>query len=391
MRVAFPLVGGADWTGTGIHNYLVNLMRVVTEHVPDRVQPVLFVGEDAVSINVEPFTSIPGVQVVSAPEFNHARESKRLRKALLIGSDHGAERRFREQQIDVLFENARYYGWRFPFPIMAWMPDFQHRHLRELFGKAAYWKRDMGFRAQMFGNRLVMLSSEDSRRDCERFFPQSIGRTAVVRFAVIPPDLPDYREARGIADSYNLPRHFFYLPNQFWKHKNHLVVIRALHMLKQQGREIVVAATGRPSDYRHQGHYEYLRAQVASYNLEDNFRFLGMVSRQHVFALLRTCTALINPSLFEGWSSTVEEAKSLGVPMLLSNLGVHMEQAQGAAQFFLPHAPEQLAELMAQHEELPATTRQEMERAAIVASRSRITQYATEFADTVERAVLLRR
>jgi glycosyltransferase involved in cell wall biosynthesis len=390
MRVAFPLVGGADWTGTGIHNYLVNLMRVVTEHVLDRVQPVLFVGEDAVPVNVEPFTSIPGVQVVSTPEFSHVRESNRLCKALLIGSDPGAERRFREQRIDVLFENARYFGWRFPIPTMAWMPDFQHRHLRELFGRAAYWKRDIGFRAQMFGNRLVMLSSEDSRRDCEKFFPQSIGRTAVVRFAVIPPDLPDFHEARGIADSYNLPRHFFYIPNQFWKHKNHLVVIQALHLLKQQGREVVVAATGRPSDYRHQDHYENLRARVASYNLEGNFRFLGMVSRQHVFALLRTCTALINPSLFEGWSSTVEEAKSLGVPMLLSNLGVHMEQAQGSAQFFSPQSPEQLAELMAQQEELPATTREEMERAAIVASQSRITQYATEFADTVERAASIR-
>ncbi len=39
-------------------------------------------------------------------------------------------------------------------------------------------------------------------------------------------------------------------------------------------------------------------------------------------------TALINPSQFEGWSTTVEEAKSLGVKMLLSDLEVHKEQAK---------------------------------------------------------------
>jgi glycosyltransferase involved in cell wall biosynthesis len=388
IRVAFPIVGGGDWTGTGIHNYLLNLMRVLTSYVPDRVQPVLFVGADAAAVNIDPFVSIPGLQVVRAPEFNDDSERRRFRQAVLTGSDRGAERCFREQRIDVLFENARYHGWRFPFSTVAWMPDFQHRHLKEMFSAAAYWKRDLGFRAQMLGRRLIMLSSEDSRRDCERFFPQSIGRTAVVRFAVLPPDLSSYDEARILADRYKLPEHFFYLPNQFWKHKNHRVVIEALYQLKQQGHQIVVAATGKPDDYRHRDHYERLQSLVASYDLKDNIRFLGMVPRQHVFALMRTCAALVNPSLFEGWSSTVEEAKSLGVPMLLSNLGVHLEQAEGSAQYFAPHAPDELAGLMAANKRISATARREMEQVAIAASRNRVRQYAEDFSVTISRAML---
>ncbi len=388
IRVAFPIVGGADWTGTGIHNYLLNLMRVLTSYVPDRVQPVLFVGADAAAVNIDPFVSISGLQVVRAPEFNDDSERRRFRQAVLTGSDRGAERCFREQRIDVLFENARYHGWRFPFSTVAWMPDFQHRHLREMFSAAAYWKRDLGFRAQMLGRRLIMLSSEDSRRDCERFFPQSIGRTAVVRFAVLPTDLSSYDEARILADGYKLPEHFFYLPNQFWKHKNHRVVIEALYQLKQQGHQIVVAATGKPDDYRHRDHYERLQSLVASYDLKDNIRFLGMVPRQHVFALMRTCAALVNPSLFEGWSSTVEEAKSLGVPMLLSNLGVHLEQAEGSAQYFAPHAPDELAGLMAANKRISATARREMEQVAIAASRNRVRQYAEDFSVTISRAML---
>ena len=35
---------------------------------------------------------------------------------------------------------------------------------------------------------------------------------------------------------------------------------------------------------------------------------------------------MINPSLFEGWSSTVEECKSVGKNMILSDLNVHKEQ-----------------------------------------------------------------
>jgi len=389
IRVAFPLPGGIDWTGTGGHNYLVNLVRVLTEHAQERVHPVVFVGTDAVAANVEPFDAMPGVQVIRAVEFDDARKGQRFRQALLAGSDRGGARCFREHRIDVLFENAQFYGWRFPLAIVAWMPDFQHRHLKELFSSVAYWKRDLGFRVQMLGGRHIMLSSEDSRRDCENFFPQSIGRTSVVRFAVLPPDVSDYDGARAIANQYKLPKHFFYLPNQFWKHKNHRIVIEALHLLKQQGHEIVVAATGKPDDYRHRDHYEMLRSLVVSYGLEDNFRFLGMVPRQHVFALMRTCVALVNPSLFEGWSSTVEEAKSLGVPMLLSNLGVHVEQAESTAHFFDPHVPEQLAVLMAQHKPMQASSRQKAEHLASSASLNRVKQFAIEFSETLQRAMTL--
>lgn len=40
---------------------------------------------------------------------------------------------------------------------------------------------------------------------------------------------------------------------------------------------------------------------------------------EHVPALLRESVALLNPSLFEGWSTTVEEGKSPGKHVLMSD------------------------------------------------------------------------
>lgn len=385
-RVAFTLMSGKNWTGTGVFHYFVNLAQVLAEHAHDRIQPVFFAGIDAIAANVEPFVAIPGVQVVRASEFDESQKKPRLRQALLTGCDRAAAHAFRKHRIDVAFEYTQFLGWRFPFPSVAWLTDFQHRQLKELFSFRAYWKRDLGFRAQILSGRYIMLSSQDSLRDCERFFPQSIGRTSAVRFAVRPPDVWNYDGARAIANGYHLPEHFFYLPNQFWKHKNHRTVIEALHLLKRQGYDTVVAASGKPEDYRHSHHYETLQSLVDSLGLANNFRFLGMVPRQHVFALMRACTALVNPSLAEGWSTTVEEAKLLGVPMLLSNLRVHLEQAADSAVFFDPHAAEQLASLMVQHKNVPAASRQDREKLAIAASENRVKQFASEFAETVERA-----
>jgi glycosyltransferase involved in cell wall biosynthesis len=387
--VAFTLISAANWMGTGGYNYLVNLAQVLSTHAPERVQMVLFVGTDVVAANVEPFAALSQVEVVRASAFDDARRSQRLRQALLTGCDEAAAQAFREHRIDVLFECAQFYGWRFPFPRIAWITDFQHRHLPELFGFGAYWKRDLGFRAQILSRRHVMLSSEDSRSDCETFFPRSVGRTSVVRSAMLPPALSDGDGARAIASSYRLPERYFYLPNQFWKHKNHRTVIEALRILRQKGYNTVVAASGRAEDYRHPEHFAALEALVHGYGLTANFRFLGVVPRPHVFALMRACTALINPSLSEGWSTTVEEGKSLGVPMLLSDLRVHREQAGDHAYFFAAKAASQLASIMARHEELPDFSRRERERDAIAVSQDRTRQFAADFAETVERAAAL--
>jgi glycosyltransferase involved in cell wall biosynthesis len=388
-RVAFTLISAANWMGTGGYNYLVNMSQVLSAHAQDRVQMVLFVGMDTVAANVAPFAAIPGVEIVCASAFDDTRRSQRLRQALSIGCDRAAARAFREHRIDVLFECAQFYGWRFPFPRVAWITDFQHRHLPELFSFAAYWKRDLGFRAQILSRRQVMLSSEDSRSDCEAFFPQSVGRTSVVRSAMLPPDLTDVESDRAVALGYQLPECYFYLPNQFWKHKNHRTVIEALRILRQKGTNPVVASSGREEDYRHPEHFAALQALVSAYGLTDNFRFLGIVPRPHVFALMRISTALINPSLSEGWSTPVEEAKSLGVPMLLSDLRVHREQAGNRAEYFAPEAAEQLASLMARHEDLPAPSRRAREKEAIAAAQDRVKQFALDFSLTVERAVAL--
>jgi glycosyltransferase involved in cell wall biosynthesis len=72
-----------------------------------------------------------------------------------------------------------------------------------------------------------------------------------------------------------------------------------------------------------------------------------MIPLAHVYALLRSAVALINPSKFEGWSTTVEEAKSFGVPMVLSDIDVHFEQTNGQARYFGVDDAEALAQHLA--------------------------------------------
>lgn len=213
IRVAFTLIGGRNWTGG--YNYLLNLVRALSKHAVSDMTSVLFFGRDVADADVLPFQEMPGVVVVRDSVFDEDQRSARLRQALLTGCDRAAANAFDSHRIDIVFEPAQFYGWRFPFPGVAWIPDFQHRYLRHLFGFGAYWKREIGFWAQILSGRHVMLSSEDARSDCERFYPATRGRTHVVRFSVPPVDNCDVAWARSVADGYGLPELFFSCPINF--------------------------------------------------------------------------------------------------------------------------------------------------------------------------------
>jgi len=186
-----------------------------------------------------------------------------------------------------------------------------------------------------------------------------------------------------VADSYGLPAVFFFLPNQFWMHKNHDCVIQALRILKNRGSKLVVAVCGAQCDPRDPEHYPRLQRLVKSVGLEDNFRELGVIPHIHILALMSACTALINPSTFEGWSTTVEEAKALGTPLILSSLNVHREQGSDAL-FFDANSPENLSDVLESWVPVACKERLLMSVAATEMAAARMKRFADEFACVVE-------
>ena len=377
------MIGGRHWLGG--YNYLLNLFRVLRRYGTGQVQPVLFLGEDFPESELAPFATI-GYDIVRSAAFDRRSQHRSLASALITGKDRQAEHIFQTHDIDVVFEVANFFGWRFAFPAVAWIPDFQHRHLSYMFSKNAYWRRELGLRAQVKAGRTIMLSSEDARKSCEQFYPSSCGRTHVVRFAVQLDEAILALDQEEVRARHGLPESYIYLPNQFWKHKNHRIVIEALALF--QNSRVVVASTGHGVDPRHPALYEELRSLVNHKGLQEQFRFIGMVPYLEVIALMRGATAVLNPSLLEGWSTTVEEARALGVPLILSDIAVHREQMGNAAQYFHPDSPEELAALLRQ--QVSASRPNKVYReAAAAASTERVYDFARNLEAVFAQAIHL--
>lgn len=229
-----------------------------------------------------------------------------------------------------------------------WIPDFQHIHLPQMFSEKEIQNRNNNFLKLIRDSDLIVLSSFDALKDMKKFVPNYEDKARVLQFVSQPNNRYfelDEHDKSLLLQKYKIKDDFFYIPNQFWKHKNHMMIFEAINELKKDGVEINIVCTGYLGDYRNKTYIDDIRKVVKLNNLEDNIKLLGLVDYEDVFALIKFSKAVINPSLFEGWSSTVEECKSVGKNMILSDLDVHKEQYPSAV-FFERDSAESLKEVI---------------------------------------------
>jgi glycosyltransferase involved in cell wall biosynthesis len=253
---------------------------------------------------------------------------------------------FQERGLDVLFPVSNPFEGLQSVPSVGWIPDFQHVFLPELFSSEEIEQRNQRFRdlARLAG--AVVVSSEAAKRDFSTVLPEYAEKVEAVPF----PSLLAYetwwqsRDPESTRRKYCLPERFVLVANQIWRHKNHQVVLDALAVLKSKGKPTVVVFTGAPSDYRvpRNAHLSDLLQRMSALNVRENIIFLGELPYEEVVDLYRRADVVLQPSRFEGWNTSLEDAKALGKRLVASNLEVHQEQTPEAL-FFDPLDPEELA------------------------------------------------
>jgi glycosyltransferase involved in cell wall biosynthesis len=275
-----------------------------------------------------------------------------------------------EYDIDVWIGFGGFSGLGRDRPLVLCFPDFQFRHLPEMFGPGEVAAREQQWLEVSARANGLMALSQTVVDDALASSPEVAPKIRVCGFrpfftmATLAQD-PDETRRR-----YDLPENFLLVSNQVFRHKNHGLVLDALSALKRTGRAVpTVAFTGRPYDPRNPDHFSALLQQTARDGLHDDCRFLGVVSRAEQVALIRAARAVVQPSLFEGRGAIVEESAVLGTPLICSDLPVHREQWAPRARFFDPRDAAALTVLL---EDLEVRERKTVE--AIVADSTALTR-----------------
>lgn len=232
---------------------------------------------------------------------------------------------------------------------VSWIADFQHCHYPEFFEPEEIEKRNTDFGMMAKASNPLIVSSNDAKADLEQYFVKGRKNVFVVHFTSAIQDELKEMEKLNIDDllsKYGLKKAgYLAVCNQFWKHKNHIVVLKALKeiMKSDPNFSTKIVFTGELSDRRNPEYISAIKQMMNDEEIRDNIVLLGFVERTEQLAIMKNALAIIQPSLFEGWGTVVEDAKVLNQRMLLSDLPVHEEQKNENCIMFERENPASLA------------------------------------------------
>ncbi|RTL49091.1 MAG: glycosyltransferase [Sphingobacteriales bacterium] len=246
--------------------------------------------------------------------------------------------------IDILFPAIEHSAFSNVKHKLFWLPDLQEHFYPNFFTSFEINERISQQKKLISNNDIILFSSYTALHHFNTIYPQNLNQKFVLPFAVnIPKILSDNNQE--VLHQYKVGEPFFICSNQFWQHKNHLVIFEAIHILKAKGIGIHVVFTGNENDYRDKTYFQKLQCRSKELGINDQVQFLGFIHRNDQITLLKKALAIIQPSLFEGWSTIVEDAKALNAWIICSDIAVHQEQlnAYPNCAFFSAEDAEQLS------------------------------------------------
>lgn len=341
MRIAIAYhFNDTDWLGG--RNYFASLFNAFRAVAPKHWELVLVMGRKTRSTLPDEF---PWLEVQRTSLMDRLHPAWFARQVTIRGFQHDylLARYLARKKIDLL-SHAAYLGPRSSIKTLPWLYDFQFMHLPEYWTpQQIRWSETRYINACKYGDGLIV-SSHDARKDLNDFAPWCDKPAYVLQFVSNPVDFARLPREEDLRKQYDLPDQYFHLSNQFWSNKNHRLAIDALAMLKAAGVSATIVCTGKPFDTRMPKYFDELMMYCREQGVEDRFRVLGVVPHAHLQGLMAYATAVINPSRFEGWNTSVEEAKTMHKRLLLSDIAVHREQAPDNARFFPVDDPQCLAQ-----------------------------------------------
>ena len=341
LRLGFIFNFNPKWTGGII--YLINAIRILN-FLEEKDKPTVIVFYNPNLKKHVDEISYPYLQIVphNFPVIHKGYIQSFLKNKNVFVDDFVSN-----HNLDAIFPMHDYpVKSKSEAKLVSWYADLQHMYYPHFFTGRKRIERNLRIKLILKNSKDLVVSSQSVKNDFIKFFdiPATL-KIHIYHFVSIIEGLPNI-EYEEIRDKYQLEDHYYMISNQFHKHKNHKVVFEAIAALKKKGVKVCVGITGRfPSD-PNSPYLQELHDIINNNDLRETIKFLGLIPRGDQLLLMKYSKAILQPSLFEGWSTVIEDAKSLQVPVIAANLDVNIEQLEENGTYFEPHNVDQLIAIL---------------------------------------------
>lgn len=254
----------------------------------------------------------------------------------------------KEQKVDIMFFLSYNYAANFlQIPVVNIIYDLQHR-INPQFPEVS--RNGIGRMREYFYQRMantstrILVDSEEGKQDVIKFYNYSPDKIVVLPFLS-----PNYllgnitkEEAGEIISLHGLPEKFLFYPAQFWPHKNHLNILKAINKLKES--DLIVNAVFCGTKKEEWGVHKKIERYINENNLRSQIFYLGYVDNKTISALYRQAEALIMPTFFGPTNIPVLEAWKMNCPVIYSDISGCREQLGNAGLLVNPNNFDDIAD-----------------------------------------------
>jgi glycosyltransferase involved in cell wall biosynthesis len=238
-------------------------------------------------------------------------------------------------------------------PYVMAIPDLQHRlqpHFPEVSANGVWQWREYSFRNASRYATLLLADSEVGKEDILNFYgPYGVTPDRVKVLPLLPSSyladevLEDERQ-RVRAD-YDLPDRYLFYPAQFWPHKNHAGIVKALGVLRHQHAiSPSIVFCGSFSGRIRKRTFREVMSLAHQLGVERQISYLGYVRDADMSGLYAEAAGLVMPTFFGPTNIPVLEAWAFGCPVVTSDIRGIREQVGMAGILVDPGSAEDLAE-----------------------------------------------
>lgn len=170
----------------------------------------------------------------------------------------------------------------------------------------------------------------------------NIDKNRIISIPNIPSNLsknePTNAFKENIKKKFNLDKEFYFYPAQFWPHKNHMLILYSVKMLKEKfNRSINFVFCG----FDKEKNKKFIKKKIIELDIQKNVKLLDYLTHEDVGCLLRISKGLVMPTFLGPTNMPPVEAWSAKVPVLYSSL--LKSHGKNAALYFDPYSSEELS------------------------------------------------
>ena len=253
----------------------------------------------------------------------------------------------------VLYPVPQSLSFEIGIPYVMAIHDLQHRlqpEFPEVSANGEWQWREYLFRNGARYANLLLADSEVGKEDILHFYgPYGVTPDRIKVLPFLPAcylglDVSE-SERQRVRRSYKLPDRYFFYPAQFWPHKNHLRIVQALGLLKEQHHiKIPAVFCGSHSGGIRERNFDEIMSLASRLGLEEEIQYLGYVPDEDMSGVYAAAVALVMPTFFGPTNIPILEAWAFGCPVLTSDIRGIREQVGDAAILVDPRSVDAIAD-----------------------------------------------